>query len=282
MKHQRTQTQDMTLTHVNSENHNVSCRINIFFSTYVGATMFFLYICFQGLEMLTIAFVFAVESEQQNMNKEINDTDIDNFSMEFINDNDNPNENFIDDGTIDYSNSTSYEVVEETTKVSHGMFVATRQVADTFFHKLTPSQTIKVQLNPIMENTKFIEKAKTLMIQNKQGYSLLRKIKANMMEYMKKPSKTIASAIVFMFALFWVLCVYLKEQVQDMKPKSKYVKKKYCYGANSMKKIIWNEKEKVWFVGIKSGKGFDVVLKKIGILLTISLAICTMWANHMI
>ncbi|CAL5202791.1 unnamed protein product [Lathyrus oleraceus] len=224
-----------------------------------------------------------VESEQQNMNKEINDTDIDNFSMEFINDNDNPNENFIDDGTnIDYSNSTSYEVVEETTKVSHGMFVATRQVANTFFHKITPSETIKVQLNPIMENKKFIEKAKTLMIPKKQGYSLLRKIKANLMEYMKKPSKTIASGIVFIFALFLVLCVYLKEQVEEMKPKSECVKKKYCYGANSMKKIIWNEKEKVWFVGIKSGKGFDVVLKKIGIFLTISLAICTMWANHMI
>jgi hypothetical protein len=225
---------------------------------------------------------FAVESEQQNINKEINDTDIGNFSMEFINNNDDPNENFIDDGNIDYSNSTSYEVVEETTKVSHGMFVATRQVADTFFHQITPSQTIKVQLNPIMENKKSIENEETLVIPKKQGYSFLRKFKANLMDYMKKPSKTIASAIVFMFALFLVLCVYLKEQVEDMKPKSKYVKRKYSYGANSMKKIIWKEQEKIWFVGIKSGKGFDVVLKKIGIFLTISLALCTMWANHMI
>ncbi|KAK2440450.1 hypothetical protein P8452_19547 [Trifolium repens] len=222
------------------------------------------------------------ESEQQNINKEINDTDIGNFSMEFINHNDDPNENFIDDGNIDYSNSTSYEVVEETTKVSHGMFVATRQVADTFFHQITPSQTIKVQLNPIMENKKSIENEETLVIPKKQGYSFLRKFKANLMDYMKKPSKTIASAIVFMFALFLVLCVYLKEQVEDMKPKSKYVERQYCYGANSMKKIIWKEQEKIWFVGIKSGKGFDVVLKKIGIFLTISLALCTMWANHMI
>jgi hypothetical protein len=225
---------------------------------------------------------FAVESEKQNINKEINDTDIGNFSMEFINNNDDPNENFIDDGNIDYSNSTSYEVVEETTKVSHGMFVATRQVADTFFHQITPSQTIKVQLNPIMENKKSIENEETLVIPKKQGYSFLRKFKANLMDYMKKPSKTIASAIVFMFALFLVLCVYLKEQVEDMKPKSKYVERQYCYGANSMKKIIWKEQEKIWFVGIKSGKGFDVVLKKIGIFLTISLALCTMWANHMI
>ncbi|XP_073226605.1 NAC domain-containing protein 86 isoform X2 [Cicer arietinum] len=223
------------------------------------------------------------ESEQQNINKELNDNDIENFSMGFIND-DDPNENFINEGNIDYSNSTSYEVVEET-KISHGMFVATRQVADTFFHKITPSQTIKVQLNPIMENKQSIEnKEITLIIPKNQGNSLLRKFKANFIGYMKKPTKTMVNAIVFIFALFLVLCVYLKEQVEDWKPKPEYVKRKNCYEAsNSMKRVInWNEQEKIWFIGIKSGKGFDVVLKKIGIFLTISLAICTMWVNHII
>lgn len=203
--------------------------------------------------------------------------------MGFIND-DDPNENFINEGNIDYSNSTSYEVVEET-KISHGMFVATRQVADTFFHKITPSQTIKVQLNPIMENKQSIEnKEITLIIPKNQGNSLLRKFKANFIGYMKKPTKTMVNAIVFIFALFLVLCVYLKEQVEDWKPKPEYVKRKNCYEAsNSMKRVInWNEQEKIWFIGIKSGKGFDVVLKKIGIFLTISLAICTMWVNHII
>lgn len=209
--------------------------------------------------------MFTTESEQQNStNKELNDTDIDTFSMEFMND-DDPNENFIGDGNINYSNSTSFEVVEET-KVSHGMFIATRQVADTFFHQIAPSQILKVQLNPIMEKKQTIENViETNIILKNQG--------------MKKPSKNITSAIVFIFALLLVLCVYLKEQVDDWKLGQEDVKRKFCCRANNMKKIgIWKEEEKIWFVGIKSGKGVSVVLKKIGIFLTISVAICTMWA----
>lgn len=197
---------------------------------------------------------------------------------------DDPSENFIDDGNIDYSNSTGFEVVEET-KVSHGMFVSTRQVADTFFHQITPSQTVKVQLNPVtmlMENKQYsIENAETTLIALKnQGYSFSRKF--NVMGKVKKPSKTIASALVFIFAFLLMLGDYLKEQVEDnWKPAASPEDVKI---QATHEKIIWNniEQENIWFVGIKSGKGFSVVLKKIGIFLTISLALCTMWANHII
>ncbi|KAL1327411.1 hypothetical protein HN51_037465 [Arachis hypogaea] len=222
------------------------------------------------------------ESELHNSNKEFSEADIDNFSMGFINDGD-PNENFIDDDdNIDYSNSTSFEVLEET-KVSHGMFVATRRVADTFFHQIVPSQTIKVQLNPvtIMGNNSSME-----MLKNNQE-SLFKKL------MMMKSPNTLASAIVFIFALLLTLCVNLKGQVENYWASRSdddtiNVKKKCCYDANSsmkrMKqvahKIIWNQQEKSWCVGIKSGRGFSVVLKKIGIFLSISLALCTMWVNH--
>ncbi|KAH1160162.1 hypothetical protein AAZX31_11G217100 [Glycine max] len=211
-----------------------------------------------------------VVSEQHNSNKELNDTDIDDFSMGFIN-TDDPNENFIDEGNIDYSNSTNFEVVEET-KVSHGMFVSTRQVADTFFHQIAPSQTVKVQLNPVLAENQSIENAVVMV---NQGHSFFRKFRAYVMGKLIKPSNTIASALVFIFALLLVHCVCLKEQVgEDLKPDPK------CFdGANTMKKmrqlpaennIIWNEQENFWSVGIKCGKGFGVVLKKIGIFLTIS------------
>ena len=206
--------------------------------------------------------------------------------MSFINDGD-PNENFIDDGNIDYSNSASFEVVEET-KVSHGMFVASRQVADTFFHQIVPSQTVEVQLNPVMGNNCSIDSAETLMILKHQE-SFLREFKAYVIGKLMKPSNIIASAIVFIFALLLMLRGHWKEQVENWTPDSYDVKKKRCCGANNMKrmrqladKIIWNEQEKTWCVGIKSGKGFSVVLKKIGIFLSISLALCTMWANHAI
>lgn len=199
--------------------------------------------------------------------------------MGLIND-DDPNENFIDEGNIDYSNSTNFEVVEET-KISHGMFVSTHQVANTFFHQIAPSQTIKVQLNPVMANNQSIENA---IVVNQQGSSFLRKFKAYVMGKLIKPSSTIASALVFIFAILLMHCVYLKEQVEGWKSDPKL-----CCSVNNMKKMrqpvetsIWNEQEKIWIVGIKCWERFSVVLKKIGIFLNISLALCTMWANRVI
>ena len=98
------------------------------------------------------------------------------------------------------------------------------------------------------------------MIMENKGSSLRNKVKAYVMGKLIKPSKTIASAIVFVFALVLMHCVYLKEEVE-----------------------IWNESnnEVNWFVGVKSHeKELSAVLKKIGIFLTISLALCTMWANQ--
>ncbi|KAF1895006.1 hypothetical protein Lal_00022502 [Lupinus albus] len=177
------------------------------------------------------------ESEQHNCNQELSDTDLNDFSLGFINDNDN----FIDDSNIDYSNSTGFEVVEETK-----MFVSTGPVAETFFHQIVPSQTVKVQLNPIIANNHYIENAETQM-KLKNQWVFFRSFNA------------MANAIVFIFALLLMHCVYLKEQVEN-----------------------WKEQESVWFVVIKSGKGFSVVLKKIGIFLTISFALVTMCANLII
>jgi len=198
--------------------------------------------------------------------------------MGFINDED-PNENFLNEENIDYSNSTNFDVVEET-KTNHGMFVSTHQVADTFFHQIAPSQTLKVQLNPVMAGNQCIENAIV-----HQGPSFFRKFKAYVTGKIIKPSSTIASALEFIFALLLMHCVLLKELVEDWKPDLKgcgcvYTMKKMREPAETV--ITRNEQEKVWFVGIKYGKGFGMVLKKISIFLTISLALFTMWANHII
>ncbi|OIW14138.1 hypothetical protein TanjilG_21278 [Lupinus angustifolius] len=193
------------------------------------------------------------ESEQHNCSKELSDTDINDFSLGFINDND-PN-NFIDDSNIDYSNSTGFEVVEETK-----MFVSTGPVAETFFHQIVPSQTVKVQLNPIMTNNHYIENNAETKMKLKNQWIFFRNFNA------------MANAIVFIFALLLMHCVYLKEQVVEnwnLDPKVEVVEN-------------WKEQENVWFVVIKSEKGFSVVLKKIGIFLTISFALVTMWANLII
>ncbi|XP_054819639.1 NAC domain-containing protein 54-like isoform X2 [Prosopis cineraria] len=213
------------------------------------------------------------DNQQENRRKELNDTDINDISLEFINE-DDTNENFIDEEG-DYSSSPSFEVVEEV-KVSHGMFVSTRQVADTFFHQIVPSQTLKVHLNPVImaHNYHSVESIDTV--------SFFRNLKAC--------AKTISSPIIFILSLLLMHCIYYSDSDQDVKGRSWSGAANNCN--NSMKrmreydddeKIKWdNEKEKVWFVSTRSGKGFSVVLKKIGIFLTISFALCTMWANHVI
>ena len=60
---------------------------------------------------------------------------------------DDLNEHFLEEGNMDdLRSSPSFEVVEDI-KVNHGMFVSTRQVANTLFHQTVHSQTIKVLQN---------------------------------------------------------------------------------------------------------------------------------------
>ncbi|KAI4299663.1 hypothetical protein L6164_033098 [Bauhinia variegata] len=222
-------------------------------------------------------------SELNDSNKPFSDTDINDFSLGFINDIDDPNENFIDEGgnMDNYSSSPSFEVVEEI-KVSHGMFVSNRQAAETFFHKIVPSETVKVHLNPAVmaNNIVSIDHELTQM-------KPFRKLKTHVMGKLIKLKKAIARSIVYIFALLFMHYVYLKEQMENLKSDPEDAKEKGCLqrrqlSAEKIKCTIVSDQEKVWFVGIRSGKGFSVVLKKIGIFLTISFALCTMWANHII
>ncbi|KAK4274982.1 hypothetical protein QN277_018133 [Acacia crassicarpa] len=215
------------------------------------------------------------DNQQENSSKqELNDTDInDDMSLVFINEDDANNDNLIDEeGDDDYSSSPSFEVVEEV-KVSHGMFVSTRQVADTFFHQIVPSQTLKVHLNPvIMTHNNYHS------VENIETVSFFRNLKASVM-------KTITSPIVFIFSLLLMTCIYYSSDSDHQDVKDRIWSTVNCN--NSMERVMGeyeedDEKQEVWFVGIKSEKGFSVVLKKIGIFLTISFALCTMWANHII
>ncbi|KAK2376832.1 NAC domain-containing protein [Trifolium repens] len=221
------------------------------------------------------------EYEQNYGNLEQNDTFVNEFSLGFINDGD-PNENFIEDGNMDdYSNSPSFEVIEEI-KVSHAMLVSTQQVAMTLFHQVVPSQTLQVQFNPMMANkNNSIENVEAvMMIMENQG-SFFRKFKSRMMGKWNlfNPSRKIASLVVFVFSLLLMYCVYLEEEVEIVcKPNSNNMKDKRM--RESYERIKWNESNEVLFIGVKSEKGLSVVLKKICIFLTICLALCTMWASH--
>ncbi|CAM8962839.1 unnamed protein product [Rhodiola kirilowii] len=82
----------------------------------------------------------------------LDDTEFDSFSLRLTNNNDNENDSsFLDESHAgEISNySTATEVVEKI-EVTHALFVASHQMAETFFHQIVPSTTVQVQLNPVM------------------------------------------------------------------------------------------------------------------------------------
>ncbi|KAJ9172917.1 hypothetical protein P3X46_016106 [Hevea brasiliensis] len=211
----------------------------------------------------------------------------DDYSVGFITD-DDPNDNFIDEGNVDdLAGSPSFEVVKEI-KVNHGMFVSTRQAAETFFHQLVPSQTVKIHLNP----AEMI--ADTFSIQKIDMHSALDEpIKSNINTFSRAnnfmeireslhPWKKFGTTVVGMIVILLMHCFYVGNENKlrmhglrengNVKPRRKAERNK------------WNNdhKEKNLLVSIRGGNQFSVFLKKFGLFLTISLAVCTMWVNHVI
>lgn len=197
----------------------------------------------------------------------------------------------------DYSPSPSFEVIEEV-QVNHGMFVSTRQVAETFFHQLVPSQTVKVHLNPVLGHNFLVERIDTQTKSENRG-SFFGKFKAFGKEKFvgitksTKPWRKIASTLVCAVTLVLMHIIYLQQHMEDEKLMDAFsttttaaiVEEKGNSNISKKKKRLgllkWsNKEENVCLVNIRGGNGCSVFLKKIGIFLTVSLALCTMWANH--
>ncbi|XP_065858223.1 NAC domain-containing protein 54 [Euphorbia lathyris] len=184
--------------------------------------------------------------------------DSDDYSLAFITD--DPNSNFIDEGNVeDLASSPSFEVIEEI-KVNHGMFVSTRQAAETFFHQLVPSQTVKIHLNPeIMLDNYSMEKVE-MEIQETSSKLFSMGIISKKMH----SSKKFATSVICIVIIFLMHCCYVGDFGGEEEKKKK-------------KKM-----EKDMLVTIRGRNKFSVLVKKLGLLLTISVALSTMWVNHVI
>ncbi|GKV00245.1 hypothetical protein SLEP1_g12974 [Rubroshorea leprosula] len=181
--------------------------------------------------------------EEENQFPEFNDNDINDFALGFIDDN---NENYLDEGQADdnHTNSPSFEVVEEI-KVSRGMFISTRQAAETFFHQIVPSQTVKVHLNFNVDQKAEIN----------HGISFFRKFKS---------FAQLAAAALFGIFLLLMHCFSLDDEENLMNEKP-------CIEGNGkLESELGNEKKGKLLTVNANGK----LLKKLGFFLTISLALC--------
>ncbi|KAJ8752199.1 hypothetical protein K2173_003807 [Erythroxylum novogranatense] len=213
------------------------------------------------------------------------------YSLEFIND--DPVTNSTDDvngNENDLASSPSFEFVEET-KVNHGLFVSTRQVANTFFHQLVPSQTVRIHLSPEMAKNLPIENSR--IQRNETNTSTLTREKlVGISKLIMCPWSKLANAV---FCLVVIMhCLRLEENTEidmlrdGLSATSGVKENGTLWNMNAKKRAggtagKWYDKhEKELFVTIRGGSRVSVTLKKLGLFLTISLAICTMWMNHVV
>ncbi|KAG8485177.1 hypothetical protein CXB51_021568 [Gossypium anomalum] len=179
----------------------------------------------------------------------INNPEMEDFTHGFIDD--DPNDHhFLDEGNMDdLTTSASFELVEDI-KINHGMFVSTRQVANTFFHQTLPSQTVQVHQNA-MTPTSF-----HFQVEKHKG-----KCMATTMSTFTKQCKEALSGFLCML----VLLLYVGEEDD---------------GLNGGSKECNKEKEVTDYLLIKSKASswndFGLVWKKLGFFFTISLVLCTL------
>lgn len=220
------------------------------------------------------------------------------FPLDFLNE--DRNEDFLDDGHVDdYSNSLSFEIVEEV-KVNHGMFVATRQAAETIFHQMVPSQVVKVQsLNQGMK----INDLPFTSSYPKRRYELVRDSNVRKFKSFARgkfvgmknsiiPSMKFGSSIVCMFALFLVHLIYLGEDVEyeifidDSTAATNDAENiEECnFNMKRIRKtasIEWNdESENSTSITIDGGGSTRSHWKKTMFCLTIALVLSCVWANQ--
>ncbi|CAN1123030.1 NAC domain-containing protein 54 [Linum perenne] len=216
-------------------------------------------------KIVPIASISSFTSMNHHNEAQAADNQLDNDGLGFINDSDdvyNSLEFIVDDepstnGHDDIvASSPSFEVVEEV-KVNQGLFISTRQAANTFFHQLVPSQTLKIQLNP----------SSAAVHHHRRQFFTVEK---------KQPSSTIINygtginLVSLIVVALLMHCLSLKEEKLDgVALKSPVISIHGgggCGGGG----------------GRKGYMSVGVVLKKFGILLTISFALCTMLVNHVV
>ncbi|KAL4352908.1 hypothetical protein GQ457_06G026270 [Hibiscus cannabinus] len=214
----------------------------------------------------------------------IKDTGTQDISHGFIDD-----EDFLDEDNMeaDPTISPSYEVVEDI-KINRGMFVSTRQIANTFFHQTLPSQTVKVHRNPITA-TSFqfqMEKSESTEASYNKGRSLFTKLYAftrgkctGTRSFLKSCTET-ASGFLCMAVILLMRSFYL--EVEEDR-----IREELVLDTGSKVKDCDEKKAAAVFQyllvkGNGWGNDFGLFVTKLAFFLIVSLAICTLLASILI
>ncbi|XP_010270697.1 PREDICTED: NAC domain-containing protein 45 [Nelumbo nucifera] len=240
---------------------------------------------------------------ENNNFDDFNDTETNGISLGFINN--DPNVIFSQDGDMeDFSDTPTFEVYEKV-EVNHGMFVSNRQVADTFFHKIEPSKTIEVHINPVMTHNFYIER-ENIAVRHHSGSSFFRKFKAFVTDKFKgiknsvKPSRIswlmseTMNAVVHMTAFLLTSCIYLGEHSQNVNLQDQFsssdkaIMEEREGGCSTpvrklkkLARVEWSDKKNsIWFANFREGIISNVFLVKNFPFLTIVVALYAFGVHH--
>ncbi|MCL7046988.1 hypothetical protein MKW94_022343 [Papaver nudicaule] len=158
-------------------------------------------------------------SNQNNNFNQFNEENSNDFSLGFVND-DPDNYGITSEGgtTDELSSMPTFEVYEKI-EFKHGMFVASHQIADTFYHQMEPSKTITVHLNQVTSHNFPIMKPKANISTRVKNRSLSSNFgKSNVMELTKSSAKSswtcsdllsiTMKVVIHIVALLLTSCVY--------------------------------------------------------------------------
>lgn len=210
-----------------------------------------------------------------------NNGDVDDaFTLEFSEN--EQNENLLDKSDHDTTTSTHFEVVKNV-EVSHGLFVTTRQVTNTFFQQIVPSQTVIVYINPTGECCHNMTSKAEVHVRRKINPRINRVVSTFL-----GPLRKFAYGIGFIPMLLLMRCVHQggnsNKNQSSSEGYSRQPKKGDCNNQGTIlmmenavvRRKIWKtkkEKNMVDEYGFRVQDSF--MLKKIGLSLAIMLAVST-------
>ncbi|KAL3527387.1 hypothetical protein ACH5RR_012043 [Cinchona calisaya] len=205
------------------------------------------------------------ETSHQN---NLNETEKKEYSLGFGNEN-GSDDNFLTDGDLDDFSSTSNFEVYEKIEVTHGMLVSTRQTANTFYHQLMPSKTVRVHLHPMMIMQDFSVIPKYAHLSDK--FTAFSRAITKYIKPWKKTMRIFISMIAILNA-YWMM--FHGEYLEDKQALDETMKKKKPQGYE-----LNCEKSMVSLVE-KGGNIASAAQNKIWAYLTLTLALCTFWMHH--
>ncbi|OVA14279.1 NAC domain [Macleaya cordata] len=165
------------------------------------------------------------ETNQHNNFNHFNEDEANDFSLGFVNN--DPNGIMTEEGTMDdFSSMPTFEVYEKV-EVKHGMFVSSHQVAETFFHRIEPSKTVKVHLNQVTSHNFPIMKPKANIATRVKNRSSSNFSKSKVIMGANNSMKSTwtcsdlinetMNIIMYMVALLLTSCIYVGEHPENAK-----------------------------------------------------------------